>query len=191
VYLAVTRRFDEAIRQAELARELDPVSAITAWMVPWTYFAAEQFDRSIDGFLQIRRRFPGLNMTHSFLGVDYAALGRAPLAMSECAEALSHSQDPKTLGLCGWIYAKVREDRKARKILERLLGMSEKELTDPFNIAAVYEALGDEERAMDWLEETYEGRFPSTVSINIGPHGAIRDNARYKALIARIGFPNP
>jgi len=188
-YLASTRRFEEAIEEMKIARDLDPLSPLASWTVPWAYFLAERFPESIAGFVEIRERFPNLLMTHTFLALNYAAMGLEDEAISECGVSLSVMTDATTQGLCGWVYGKVGREKKAREILERLLVMSKAQIVDPFNIATIYAAIGEDDLAMDWFEKTYHDRFPSVLNINAGPHGAIREHPRFKALIDRIGFP--
>ena len=61
--------------------------------------------------------------------------------------------------------------------------------TLPIMIGQVYAALGDADRAMEWLEKDHEERDPWLMWIKVNPvFEPIRHDARIQQLLARIGL---
>lgn len=190
MYLSASRRFLEGMRQFEIARELDPLSPMANWLIPWNHFLAEEFAESVEGFQDFLERFPrAIVAPRPFLAASYAALGQNEEALAECRTSLESLDDPNSVSLCGWVYGRLGRETEAREVLAQLLEMSEHRLVDPFIIGAVYLGLGDHESAMTWFERTYDERFPSALNLDGGPFGEIREHPRFRALIDRIGFP--
>jgi hypothetical protein len=55
-------------------------------------------------------------------------------------------------------------------------------------LAVIYTALGDKDRAIAWLEKGYEERFNPSVLLRPG-FDPLRSDTRFKDLVHRIGLP--
>ena len=109
-------------------------------------------------------------------GYALAALyaGDLDLAEERLEAALKHAPDePLIVGAQGMLYAR-------RNQTELALQCVRKALDTPYSfghthhlyheIACIYGALGDKERAMAWLERTVEAGFPCWPIFKIDPH---------------------
>jgi adenylate cyclase len=55
----------------------------------------------------------------------------------------------------------------------------------------VHLGLGEQDRALDFLEQGFERRDLSLVVLNVHPaYDALRDEPRFKSLVRRIGLSN-
>ncbi len=78
---------------------------------------------------------------------------------------------------------------EARAIRDELLELEADGQADAFQVALLEVALGNHERAMDWLEQAYEDRVSYMLYINRAPHfDPLRDNERFQALVRRMGW---
>lgn len=79
---------------------------------------------------------------------------------------------------------------EAKKIAERLEVQAKQSYVSPFLFAKIDVALGEKERAIDWLEKGYENREESSAWLNSDPGlDPIRSEPRFKELVRRIGLP--
>ena len=82
-------------------------------------------------------------------------------------------------------------------MLNELLETREKQYTTAFNIARVYNGLGEIDSACAWLDKTVEERNGEIVFLNVGSktgarkiwRKALRTDPRYRDILRRIGLP--
>ena len=92
-------------------------------------------------------------------------------------------------GDLAWAYVKAQRPEEARKLLVRLEAEERKPATV---IAGVYAVLGENEKALKWLERAYNersGYLPAIRSDFI--FESLRNEARYQALIEKMGLKKP
>ena len=75
--------------------------------------------------------------------------------------------------------------------MEALQG-SEREYVEPVGIAAAYAALGDHNRALEWLERAYRERAFAVVGIATNrAFVSLHADPRFRELLQRVGLPPP
>jgi hypothetical protein len=58
-------------------------------------------------------------------------------------------------------------------------------------MAIAYFALGDKDRGFEWLTKAFDQRYGFISAANINPgFDGVRDDPRFKALVARLKLPN-
>src|SRR5690606_20258725 len=83
-------------------------------------------------------------------------------------------------------YATFDEPERARELLAEMLAASE--YRPSYEIAKVYVALGEHDRAMDWLERAYEEHAHSMAFLEVDPQlEPLHGNARFERLAERVG----
>ena len=88
------------------------------------------------------------------------------------------------------MYAKAGQPDSARTVLRSLADLSHHEYVTPYGVATIHAALGDRERAFDWLEKAYRERGEDLLLLKIDPRlDALRSDPRFDALLRRLGFP--
>jgi hypothetical protein len=100
--------------------------------------------------------------------------------------------DPQpNVGLLGMAYGLSGRTTEALDVLKKLAGMSREGHVPAAEYAFVYTGLGDKERALDWLERGYDERGIFAAWLKTWPlYDALRDEPRFKALLARMQFPD-
>ncbi len=74
-------------------------------------------------------------------------------------------------------------------MLKELLQRSKERYISPFLIATVYAGLGENEKALIWLEKAYKERDGLLVLLNVDAHlDGLRADPRFINLLRRAGF---
>ena len=74
--------------------------------------------------------------------------------------------------------------------LDSLREYSENDYVSPINIAAVYIGIGENQKAIVWLEKALEEKEHRLVRLKIDPiYDPLRSNPRFQKLIERMNFP--
>src|SRR2546421_7848234 len=79
---------------------------------------------------------------------------------------------------------------EARILLEQLQ-QSKRQYVAPFYVAIVYAGLGENERALDWLEKPYADHSNAIVFLKVDPQlDTLRSNPRFHELQRRLRLPD-
>ena len=72
---------------------------------------------------------------------------------------------------------------------EELLQLRRKRFVSPYDLAMVYEALGEDSRALDCLEQAYDERAEGMMALKVDTRfKRLRDQPRYQALLRKMRF---
>lgn len=194
-YLRIVRgKLDEAMAEVKLARQLDPLSLDIILNLGILHGWKGELDAAIEEYKKLLEMDRNSARAHAQLGTAYRRQGRDEEAIAETEKAveLSGRRDwHAALGLC---YALAGKKAKAKAILEEIEKNYAKGLESGQNIAQVYAALGDKERAFAWPEKDFQARDGNLpwLAYN-GGRGSLRDalssDPRWNDLLRRIGLP--
>ena len=67
--------------------------------------------------------------------------------------------------------------------------MKNQEFYDPYGVAVTYAQLGDNDKALSWLEKTYDEHIPMSYLMVDTDLESLHSDSRFKDLVRRIGFP--
>ena len=89
----------------------------------------------------------------------------------------------------GRVYALSGRKSEALKVLAEMTEMSKHEHVAPYPMATLYAALGEKDRAFEWLEKVYEERSYYVVFLNVDRAlDDLREDPRFSDLLRRIGL---
>ena len=101
------------------------------------------------------------------------------------AELTDHS--PNFKGQLGRAYALAGKQSEAREILDELLKTAEQSYISSLDIAIIHAALGDEDRAFEWLEKAYQERADHLPYLKVNPRlDQLRGDPRFEDLLRRM-----
>jgi TolB-like protein/Tfp pilus assembly protein PilF len=190
VYLLRRDRVGDALIALEKARELDPFSPINAvWLAEVLRYYGETA-ASIRLHLETLASFPDFFLAHYHLAFAYIDAGSFAEAdhHRKQAVALSH-ENSLTLSLQGILQAAMGNNEGVRQTLEHLLEMKRKTYISGANIASVYCALGDETKALEWLEIGLTERDPNLTWIKFDREFEfLTPNPRFQKLLREVGL---
>ena len=96
---------------------------------------------------------------------------------------------PMAMGALGYVYAKGDRRAEAEQVLAELEALKSKRYVGAANLAIIFGALGDRERAFEELELAYENRDLLLVHVeNYGFFDPLRADERFRAL-QKKAFP--
>jgi TolB-like protein/DNA-binding winged helix-turn-helix (wHTH) protein/Flp pilus assembly protein TadD len=188
-YLWQTSRRQEALLEVERARQLDPLSLIINADEGTLLFGAYQPDAAIARLLKAVEIDPEFAQAHRILALVYAQQGRFPEAMNEGRKALDvDANDTATMACIGYLYAITGRKDEAGKMLTALKKLVNQGLAAPDVLAYVYTGLGERDRAIQSLEETYEGPSRALLySVTVLPlFDSLSADPRYQSLLQRL-----
>jgi TolB-like protein/tetratricopeptide (TPR) repeat protein len=188
-YLMAMGRTAEALARVQHGWELDPLNAVINASVGMIHYLAHDYD----GALVALRRGLEVDPTHyvSHLRVGLVCLQKnlANEAIDAMRQAVRHSGG-STEALAGLAQAHgVAGDMPALAKIVEELGESGHRYVSPYNVARVYGAMGDKQRALEWLERAYQEHNPDLIELTREPSFAgLRSDAKFRELMSRIGW---
>jgi tetratricopeptide (TPR) repeat protein len=191
IFLSNMGRHEEAIREAMRARELDPLSMLMNWIAGPVLGAARDYDGAIDALLHALELDPHFAPGRSALGMVYAFKGmlEEALAQLEKLRPLAGGNpvvDANIKAMAGLAHAAAGQRIDALKIIEEV---SKPPAGTPYNIARIYAALGETDRAFECLNSAYIERSPEMVSLKVDPSfDNLHSDPRFRDLLGRVGL---
>lgn len=176
-------RPDEAMREIERARDLDPYDApITVQLVEVLYHA-RRYDEALRVVQRGLEMHPDAQRFYWDMADIYEQKKMFAEAFGARQRALSMQKDPRVPAL--------GEAYKRAGYKGYLLAQAEFEQTRNLLYAGhCYELAGDEPRALAALEAAYKQHTPGIVFIRTAPEAdSIRSSPRYREVVRRIRFP--
>ncbi len=185
-YLGVMGRFDEALREANRANELDPLDLNMKLMLANRYYYVRQYDKAEALYEEIRSLDSTYALAYVGLGRMRFVRGRFKDAATEYRKALQYDVAYGSEGL-GAALARSGNVGEARREIVRLMRESEAGQQRQVSIAAAYLALGEPDSAFQWLEKAYELRDGNLPWVRLIPmFDDLRSDQRYFALMKKL-----
>lgn len=192
--LSARGRVDEANAAYARAVELDPVSLAIATDQGQAYANAGEFDRAIEHFKKIIEIDPTYQRTYFYLIGSYEAKGMFPEAIESRRKGLSiGAKDAQKIDAAAKRVSDAYAVRGAtgywQASLEQALEFAAQTgvPADPTEIAFYHVQLGENDKALEWLEKGFKARSTAMVFLKIWPGwDNIRSDPRFADLLRRI-----
>jgi adenylate cyclase len=182
--LAALGRLDEAIALSRRATTLDPLNIPVHRNLALYCIAAGQLDEADRVLAQVLQMgTPGL-LTYTWLGVLALAQGRPRQALALVSQEVSDIF--RRVGLAV-VHNTLGETAQSHAELAALI--DEHGSDSPYQIAEVYGATGNLDKAFEWLERAYTERDPGLSYLRVDPFLlAVHDDARWLPLLVKMGL---
>jgi tetratricopeptide (TPR) repeat protein len=191
VFLSETGRLEEAVAQIKQAQELDPLSAIihTGAAFP-VYFQLRQWDLSIEQCRKAIDLNPNFAVAHNRLGFAYEYKGSFEQAIAEHKAAVRLS-DGAAYAFAGLAHAHALagHQAEARRILRELQGRSKRGFVNPYHIATIQVALGENNEALASLEKAFREDYDDNQLFRSPLFASVASDPRFQDLLRRMNFP--
>jgi tetratricopeptide (TPR) repeat protein len=188
--LAILGRFEEAHEEIEVARQLDPLSLIIHEGRPYLWMLEGRYGEALEGYRRVAELDPDFAKALTGMGRTYAQMGRH----AEAIEMLRRGREvagnlPSILGALGQTFALAGDVDAARGVLAELRALAATKYVPSTSFALVHAGLGENERALDWLERAAGLRELSLTVIKSHPaYDSLRQEPRFAALLTRLRF---
>jgi serine/threonine protein kinase/Tfp pilus assembly protein PilF len=193
-FLSAVGRFDDAIEQATIAKELDPLSPSTFHLVAYSLMGKREYDRAAAEFRAALDLNPNWTWGYIKLAKTYADNGQCEeaFATAEDAEAELHGGGtPLARSWMGYTYGKCGDTERTEAALQTLDEFAENAAVDPIAYGIIYAALGDSKRLLDELERAVDDHSVLAVFMPGVPTyymPGLENNPRFQTLMKRTGF---
>jgi tetratricopeptide (TPR) repeat protein len=184
-------RHGEALEQAMLARELEPVSLIINTWVGLRHYLAGRYAMAVQEYRNALNLDPNFAPAHWHLGWAYEQLGEFDAAIASAEKAVGISENPIYLASLGHAHAKAGNQPEARRILGELDRLALTQHVSAYHVAVIHAALGDMDNAFLWLGRAYAERAPWIAYMRVDPRlDPLRSDPRFASLLkqARLDF---
>jgi tetratricopeptide (TPR) repeat protein len=189
-YLSLLGRHTAALAEVRTAQELDPLSPQLNTDIGWFYYRARRYDEAIAQFKRTLQLEPGFIQGHVGLARAYLQKGMYSEASTQMREALSRSG-----ASAEEIAALAHSDpivgiRNLRRVtLERLKKDKTQSPAVAYAYAELYVLLGENDRALMWLDKAYAEHSYTLVFLKVEPaFDPLRSEPRFQSLLRRVGF---
>ena len=186
--LVVLGRFDEAIRESERARDLDPYSPLAAMNYGRAFYFARRYQESADYFGKLLEEKPEYKQ---YLHVRALALLQLRL-YDDAIKTLEtlHRIDPlHAAAALGFAYGKNGRPEDALKMIRELDEFARQGPALPHEKAFVSIGIGETTEAFRLLDEAYQERFEGLAYLTTDPiYDDLRSDPRFADLARRINL---
>ena len=186
-YLERLGRSNEAIAEARLALQLDPVSSRSFMNTGFIYYFAHQYDQALNQLQQASALHADPRELFFPLGDIYVEKGMYDQGIQEFQKL---GNVPHALGHIGNAYARQGRLAEARSMLPKLKEHISKSGIGRYEIALVYAGLKENDNAFEWMEKALEARDKGMTYLKIDPClDPLRSDPRFNNLLTRVGLP--
>ncbi|MFI4889498.1 MAG: TIR domain-containing protein [Steroidobacterales bacterium] len=195
-FLNALDRLDEGLGHSREAARLDPLSVGPFHDIAINALIRGDYDLAAAGFRHTIDIDP--NWTWG-----YIKLARTLSLQKKCKEAFAQTEiaerkiaggvTPLSWSWLGATYATCGDTVRAHQKLDALHALEKKQYVDPVTFALIHGALGEVDQELQYYEKGYQDRSTNMAYALIEPlfNRELAGNARYQAIIDRMGIPRP
>jgi len=177
-------RTQEALEHCRVAQQIDPLSTMSGFCVPWVLTSSGQAKSAIVEYDAMLASQPGLPIIRFARAMAYLAIPDYQKAIEDL-----EAQPPgvTTTAFLAYAYARSGQTEKAARIEEQMMKQSHDKYVSPMVLAVVHSGLGMKSQALDDLERGVDEHSPNAMYLGLDPaFESLRDEPRFQALLRRI-----
>ncbi len=184
-------RLPEALAQSQRLLEIDPLSPVAHDHLGYYHLIVGDYGKAIEESNRALALDPGFARTRAKLADAYAGLGRYKEAVDEYEKALpSFGVTAPQLAELRAAFERSGWRGHLRKRLDLLLASQRTEYVAPTEIAELYALLGENDRAVEWLERALAVHDDGLAYLKSPEYPAdLRADPRYRDLLRRLRLP--
>ena len=192
-YLMTMGRHAEAIERMKSSQELDPLSLIISVAIGWAFYMARRYDEAVEQFRRTVELDPNYPVTYWILGLVLRKMGRYETAIAEGEKGVKLSGgSPLMNAALAETLAAAGRKKEAIRILDDLTNLARQKYVAAYFFAGICVGLGDVDRAMEYLEKSYQEHSHWLMYLHMDPGmDGLRPHPRFQGLLQRVGLPLP
>ena len=190
LFLGMRGQLREALAEVMAARAIDPLSLTVNTALGFQFYLSARSDDQIEQHRRTLELEPDFAIGHWALGLAYAHRRQYVAAISAQRRACELTQGNLLMQTVLARYlAMAGEVASAREMLAALEAARTSASVSTYRLAAIYSALGEQERAFEYLDQACEERDHWLVWLKVDPLVAdLRSHPRYSELLRRVGL---
>jgi tetratricopeptide (TPR) repeat protein len=183
-------RHGEALAAIQKARRLDPLSLLLRFGFTANYLFAGRYDEAAESAEATIALQPEHWLGYYHLGNIRSLQRRSEEADPVLRKAVELGRRiPLALAALGRNEALRGREEEARAIVAELEEASAHAFVPPSALATPLFALGEVDRALDWLEKAIEVRDQNLAFLRVHPHyGSLHAHPRFRSILSRVGL---
>jgi tetratricopeptide (TPR) repeat protein len=187
--LAVTGRFDEALKESEAAMNLEPFSGAAMMHYCRTQYQAGQFDQANACLDRLATDQPNLSGGKYMHGIVYIALGRIPEA-TDIYEQIYAKDKGYGGAMLGYVYGLAGRRADAERVLSELQAYQKEHYFPDQELGIVYLGMNDLDHAFPLFQNAVRDKYPPAQSYFFSPSWArLRAYPRFPELAKEARLP--
>ena len=186
--LVMLGQLDHAIAEVKRAYELDPVSSIIHSDLGGVNYMARRYDEAIKQLRSTVEMDPEFYFAHRYLGLTLELKGDLGGAIAEYKKALELNNDPSGLAFIAHAEKSMGRETEAREILAQMTKEAKTHYVQPYALAIVHLAFGENDQALDWLQRAAQERGATYFNfVKVDPYlDPLRGDPRFEALVEEV-----
>jgi TolB-like protein len=190
-YLTATGRQQESLAESMIVLELDPLDLVMNIHLAWHHQMARQYEKAFQQAHNTLEMEPNFHWGYFFLGLAKEQMGQPRDAVTDFMKSVELSGGSTImLSALGHAYAAAGKSDRAVEVLQKLTHLSETRYVSSYEIGLIHCALGDTDKALDFLEAAYAERSGWLPYLKVEPRvDPLRRDPRFQSLLRRIGLP--
>jgi TolB-like protein/Tfp pilus assembly protein PilF len=188
-YLAAMGRADEAMREMERARELDPLSLWISMEVGWNLYMAHDYARAAEQARRTLDMAPEFTPARHVLAMALEQSGFFAEAEEAYRTTAAGERNPASMAGLGYLLARMDRREEARCVLAELDEIAGLGYLSGYWRAMLYTGLGCADEALDHLESACAQHDLWLVWLKMEPRfDVLRSEPRFEEIMQRLGF---
>lgn len=181
-------RFTEALREAQIGRDLDPLAVISRFAVVWCAYHARRFDEAYRFASSTLENEPNNLLMLYASSFVLTGLGRHEDAIKTSEKVVElMGKASHTLSRLSSAYAAAGNMEAAQNALDEVQEVAKRRYVSPYHLAVANCALGRKEEALDLLDKAYETGDARIMWMGVEPELApLHGHPRYNDLMRRL-----
>src|ERR1700704_5129275 len=191
-FLGGLGRLDEAIAKDKKAIELDPLNSFFQAALAYFLYHARRYDDAIVQARETLKLDPASTLAHHLLGCCLLWKGDTAGANAEFQRSKIMVAGAWYQGLLGYAHAISGDRSKAEQIMRELEQTAKRQYVSSTAFADIYLGLGEKEKALDWLEKSYQDQESACWYLKVDPiYDSVRNEPRFQALVQKVFRETP
>ncbi len=186
--LVAQGRNDEALRQLQQAGEVDPLSPAMSVQLAHYFYYAREFDRSAEELERALAQDSAFPRAHLLYVLVDAQRNRSAQAIARAEALRARTSEPAVLAVLGYAYARAGRRADALAVRDALVATGRTRYVPGEFLVLVDVGLGENDRALQELEQVRLRRSDGMVYVAAEPAMApLASDPRFQALVRAVG----
>jgi adenylate cyclase len=189
IYFLNYENYEKCLFHQYKALDFDPLSITLNGSLGTRFVFFRNYAKAIIQSEEVLALYP--NYSYSFYNIAFslALMGRFNEAIRNINKALTYNVSLEVQSMKGYILALSGNEKEAQRLLQEIIHKSQTTPMDFMDIAAIYSALDEKDKAFEYLERARESRMNHFCILNVDPRfDNLRSDPRFDEFLKKIGL---
>ena len=192
VYLLASGQPSRGFSEVQAAHRLDPLSLAINTDIGFHHYYNGRHVEAVSQLQSVLAMKNDFLLAHLWLSRAFLEQGKYDAALVATSAAEQKAREWSVLVAArGFTYGKAGMIEDAEAVLQEMEALSKHRFVTAYGVALVHAGLGQSEQAFQWLNRAFDERSHWLVWLRLDPRWkSLHGDARFAALISRIGYPS-